>query len=86
LNISSNRSDDSKLSIKGYKHSKLDIGDWLQIDEDDDNDNDNYKSFKEQPQTGESDEFIKEDEVCITTNYRGLRLSKLQELMKERGL
>ena len=26
------------------------------------------------------------EEVCITTNYRGLLRSRLQELMKERGL
>ena len=81
LNIPSNGSDDSKLSIKGYERGKPDIGDWSQIDDDD-----NYDDFKEQAQTGELDEFIKEDEVCITTNYRGLRRSRLLELMKERGV
>ena len=60
----------------------MSIANQIQINDD----GDNYKGFKEQPQTGESDEFIKEEEVCITTNYRGLRLSRLQELMKERGL
>jgi hypothetical protein len=65
LNIASNRSKDSKLSIKGYDHGKLEIGDWSRID-------DNYKSFQEILQTDELDEFIMEEEVCITTNYRGL--------------
>jgi hypothetical protein len=32
------------------------------------------------------DGFIKEEEVYITTNYRGLLRSRLQGLMKERGL
>jgi hypothetical protein len=32
------------------------------------------------------DEFIKEEELCITTNYRGLRWSRLEELIKKRGL
>ena len=40
LNIASNGSEDSKLSIKGYDHGKLEIGDWSQTD-----DNDNYKGF-----------------------------------------
>ena len=82
LNIASNGSEDSKLSIKGYEHGKPEIGDWSQID----NDDDNYKDFQEVPQTDELDEFIREEEVCITTNYRGLLRSRLRELMKERGL
>jgi hypothetical protein len=81
LNIASNRSEDSKLLVKGYEHGKLEIGDWSRIDDDD-----NYKGFQEVPQTDELDEFIREEEVCITTNYRGLLRSRLQELMKERGL
>jgi len=32
LNIASNGSEDSKLSIKGYEHGKPEIGDWSQID------------------------------------------------------
>ena len=82
LNIASNGSEDSKLSIKGYEHGKLEIRDWSQIDDD----NVNYKDFQEVPQTDELDEFIMEEEVCITTNYRGLLRSRLRELMKERGL
>jgi hypothetical protein len=46
----------------------------------------NYKGFQEVPQTDELDEFIKEEEICITTNYCGLRCSRLQELIKEQGL
>lgn len=80
MNIASNRSDNSKLSIKGYKYSKLDIGDWLQIDN-----NNNYKSFKKQLQTGKLDKFIKEYKVCITTNYCRLQFSRLQEFIKEQG-
>jgi hypothetical protein len=38
LNIALDGSEDSKLSIKSYEHSKLEIGDWSQI-------NDNYDSF-----------------------------------------
>jgi hypothetical protein len=79
LNIASNGSEDSKLSIKGYEHGKPEIGDWTRID-------DNYEGFQEVPQTDELDEFIKEEEVCITSNYRGLLRSKLQELIKDRGL
>jgi hypothetical protein len=82
LNIASNGSEDLKLSIKGYEHGKPEIGDWSQIDDDDSN----YKGFQEVPKTDELDEFIKEEEVCITTNYRGLTRPRLQELMKERGL
>jgi hypothetical protein len=83
LNIASNGLEDSKLSIKGYEHRKPEIGDWSQINDDDDS---NHKDFQEVPQTGELDEFIKEEEVCITTNYRGLLRSRLKELIKERGL
>ena len=79
LNIASDGSEDSKLSIKGYENGKLEIGNWLRID-------DNYEGFQEVPQTDELDEFIIEEEVCITTNYRGLRWSKLEELIKKRGL
>ena len=82
LNITSNRSEDSKLSIKGYEHGELEIGDWSQVDDDDSN----YMGFQEVPQTDELDEFIQEEEVCITTNYRGLLRSRLRELMKEKGL
>jgi hypothetical protein len=78
LNIASDRSEDSKLSIKGYEHGKLEIEDWSQID-------DNY-GFQEVLQTDELDEFIREEELCITTNYRGLRRSRLEELIKKRGL
>ncbi len=84
LNIASDGSEDSKLSIKGYEHGKLEIGDWSQINCDDDDGN--YEDFQEFPQTDELDEFIKEEEVCITSNYRGLQRSRLQELMKERGV
>jgi hypothetical protein len=83
LNIASNGSEDSKLSIKGYDHGKPEIGDWSRIDYNNDN---NYEDFQELLETNELDEFIKEEEVCITTNYRGLRRSRLQELLKERGL
>ena len=72
MNIALNGSEDSKLSIKGYEHSKLEIGDWSRIDDDD-----NDKDFQEIPQTDELDEFIREEEVCITTNYRGLLRSRL---------
>jgi hypothetical protein len=78
LNIASNGSDDSKLSIKGYENGKLEIGDWSRID-------DNYEGFQEIPKIDELDEFIQE-EVCITMNYSGLTRLRLQELMKERGL
>ena len=80
MNIASNGLEDSKLSIKGYEHGKLEIGDWSRIDDD------HYKDFQEVPQTDKLDEFIREEEVCITTNYRGLLRSRLWELMKERGL
>jgi hypothetical protein len=40
LNIASNGSEDSKLSIKGYEHGKPEIGDWSRID-------DNYEGFQE---------------------------------------
>jgi hypothetical protein len=79
LNIALNRSDDSKLSIKDYEHGKLEIGDWSQIDDD-------YEGLQEVPKLDELDEFIQEEEVCITTNYRGLTRLRLRELMKERGL
>jgi hypothetical protein len=80
LSIASNGSEDSKLSIKGYQHGKLEIGDWSQIDDS------NYEGFQEVPQTGELDEFIMKEEVCITTNYRGLPRSRMRELIKDRGL
>ena len=69
MNIASNESEDSKLSIKGYKHGKLEIGNWLRIDDDDNykGDDNNYKGFQEVPQIDELDEFIREEEVCITT-------------------
>ena len=35
LNIASNGSEDSKLSIKGYEHGKPEIGDWSKIDNND---------------------------------------------------
>jgi hypothetical protein len=79
LNIASNGSEDSKLSIKGYEHGKPEIGDWSRID-------DNYEDYYELPQTDELDEYIEEGEVCITTNYRGLLRSRLQEIIRERGL
>jgi hypothetical protein len=82
LNIASNGSEDSKLLIKGYKHGKLEIGDWSQIDDN----NGNCKGFQEVPQNDELDQFIKEEEVYITTNYHGLLRLRLQGLMKERGL
>jgi hypothetical protein len=82
LNIASNGSEDSKLSIKGYDHGKPEIGDWSQID---DNDGD-YEGFQGVPQSDELDEFIMEEEVYVTTNYRGLLRSRLQGLIKERGL
>ena len=78
LNIAPDGSEDSKLSIKGYENRGLEIGDWLQVD--------NYEDYQEILQVDELDEYIKEEEVCITTNYRGLRRSRLQEIMKERGL
>jgi hypothetical protein len=81
LNIASNRLGDSKLSIKGYNHGKLEIGDWSRID-----DNDNYKGFHKVLEIDKLEEFIQEEEVCITTNYRGLTRPRLWELMKERGL
>jgi hypothetical protein len=80
LSIASNGLEDSKLSVKGYEHGKPEIGDWSQIDDD------NYKGFQEVPQADELDEFIREEEVCITTNYRGLLQSRVRELIKERGL
>ena len=79
LNIASNGLEDSKLSIKGYDHSKLEIGDWSRID-------DKYEGFQEVPKIDKLDEFIQEEEVCITTNYRGLTRPRLQDLMKERKL
>jgi hypothetical protein len=81
LNIASNGSEDSKLSIKGYDHGKPEIGDWSRIDN-----NHNYEGFQEVPEIDELDEFIQEEEVCITMNYRGLTRPRLRELMKERGL
>ena len=80
LNIALNGLEDSKLSIKGYDHGKPEIGDWSRYNDC------NYEDFQELPETNELDEFIKEEEVCITTNYRGLWRSRLVELMKERGL
>jgi hypothetical protein len=81
LNIASDGSEDSKVSIKGYEHGKPEIGDWSKIDDDD------YilVGFQE-VLNGELDEFIKEEEVCITMNYRGLQRSRLEELIKKRGL
>jgi hypothetical protein len=79
LNIASDGSEDSKLSIKGYEPGKPEIGDWSIIDP-------NYESFQELPKAETLDEYILENEVCITTNYRGLSRSRLQEVMKERGL
>ena len=73
LNIALDGLEDLKLLIKGYEHGKLEIGDWSRVD----NDDDNYKDFQEVPQTDELDEFIREEEVCITTNYRGLLRSRL---------
>jgi hypothetical protein len=81
LNIALDRSEDSKLSIKGYDHSKPEIGDWSRIDNES-----NYEAFQEVLQTDQLGDYIKEEEVCITTNYRGLRQSRLKELLKERGL
>jgi len=83
LNIASNGSEDSKLSIKGYDHGKPEIKDWSRIDN---NDNNNYKRFQEVPKIDELDKFIQEEEVCITANYRGLTQPRLRELMKEKGL
>jgi hypothetical protein len=80
LNIASNGLEDAKLSIKGYDYGKLEIGDWSQID------NDNYNGFQEVLKIDELDEFIQEEEVDITANYRGLTRPRLRELMKERGL
>jgi hypothetical protein len=81
LDIASDGSEDSKLSIKGYEHGKPEIGDWSQIDDN------NYEGFQEIPQkTDELEEFINVEEVCITSNYCGLQRSRLQELIKERGL
>jgi hypothetical protein len=79
LNIASNGLEDSKLSIKGYNHSKPEIGDWSRID-------DKYEGFQEVPKIDKLDEFVQEEEVCITTNYRGLTRPRLRELMKERKL
>jgi hypothetical protein len=82
LNIASDGSEDSKLSIKGYEHGKLEIGDWSKIDKDD-----CMEGFQEiPPEKEELDEYIQEEEHCITTNYRGLRRSKLEELLKKRCL
>ena len=46
------------------------------------------EGFQEVLQLGndELDEFIKGEEVYITTNYRGLQRSRLEELLKKRGL
>jgi hypothetical protein len=84
LNIALDRSKDSKLSIKGYEHGKLEIGDCLKVADD----CIILEGFQEvlQPENGELDEFIKKEEVCITTDYRGLQRSKLEELIKKRGL
>jgi hypothetical protein len=82
LNIASDGSEDSKLSIKGHEHGKPEIGDWSQIDDDDSI----SKGFQEVLQNVELDEFIKEEVVCITTNYQGLQRSRLEELIKRRGL
>jgi hypothetical protein len=55
----------------------------LQID----NDNSNCKGFQEVLQTNNKlDKFIKEEELCITTNYCRLLQSRLEELIKERSL
>ena len=85
LNIASDGLEDSKLSIKGYEHGKLEIGDWSKVAGDD------YiilEGFQEvlQPENDELDEFIKKEEVCISTNYRGLQRKRLEELIKKRGL
>jgi DDE superfamily endonuclease len=77
LNIASDGSEDSKLSIKGYENGGPEIGDWSQID--------NYEDYQELP-IGELEEYIKEEEIYITTNYRGLLRSRLIEILEERGL
>ena len=83
LSIASNGLEDSKLSIKGYDHGKPEIGDWSRIDDDDSN----SEGFQEIPETtDELYELIREEEVSITTNYRGLTRPRLRELMKARGL
>jgi hypothetical protein len=81
LNIASDGSEDSKLSIKGYEHRKPEIGNWSQIDDDS-----IWEGFQEVLHNDELDEFIKEEELCITMNYHGLRQSRLEELIKKRGL
>jgi hypothetical protein len=83
LNIASDGLEDSKLSIKGYEHGKPEIGDWSKV-------NDDciiLEGFQEvlQPENDELDEFIKREEVCITTNYCGLQRKRLEELIKKRG-
>jgi hypothetical protein len=82
LNIASDGSEDSKLSIKGYEHGKLEIGDWSKINKDD-----CIEGFQEIPlEKEELDEYIQKEEHCITTNYRGLQRKRLEELIKKRGL
>jgi hypothetical protein len=82
LNIASDGSEDSKLSIKGYEHGKPEIGDWSKIGGDN-----CIEGFQEIPlEKEELDEYIQEKEVCITTDYRGLQRKRLEELIKKRGL
>jgi hypothetical protein len=84
LNLASDGSEDSKLSIKGYEHGKLEIGDWSKIDKDDCME---LEGFQEIPlEKEELDEYIQEEEVCITINYRGLQRKRLEELIRKRGL
>jgi hypothetical protein len=78
LNIAPDGSEDSKLSIKGFENGGPEIGDWPQVD--------NYEDYQELPCADELDEYIKEEEVCISTNYHGLRRSRLREIIMERGL
>jgi hypothetical protein len=85
LNIASDGSEDSNLSIKGYEHGKPEIGDWSKIDDDDCMILEGFQEIL-QLENDELDEFIKEEEVCITTDYRGLQRSRLEELLKKRGL
>jgi hypothetical protein len=82
LNIASDGSEDSKLSIKGYEHRKPEIRDWSKIDKDD-----CIEGFQEIPlEKEELDEYIQKEEHCVTTNYRGLQRKRLEELIKKRGL
>jgi hypothetical protein len=54
LNIALDGSEDSKLSIKGYKHGKLEIGNWLKINKDN-----CMEGFQEIPlEKEELDEYI----------------------------